>query len=177
MADEYRLGHVYEDVLTAHILVLAHAGAVDQALAALERAETADLPFGPVDALRGIVLIRRGDFRDGVHALVPGLARLRRVDRQLLLPYAVGVAAWGVAALGDAEEAAALLVGEQLDGEQRQAARLLEPAQVAGRHVKLVEPVRNVRVVVEIARAGRLALPVAASQPSAVRERSEQELR
>ena len=51
------------------------------------------------------------------------------------------------------EEAAALVVSKQLDGEQRQAARLLEPAQVAGGDVQFVEPVRDVRVVVEVAGA------------------------
>ena len=55
------------------------------------------------------------------------------------------------------EEAAALVVSEQLDREQRQPARLLEPAQLAGGDVQLVEPVRDVRVVVE--EAGAFALP------------------
>ncbi|MBG6224119.1 DNA-binding CsgD family transcriptional regulator [Arthrobacter sp. CAN_A2] len=109
IADPYRFAHVAEDVLTQHVLVLAQAGAADHALAALGQAETATLPFGPLEALRGIVLLRRGDFRTGMQALVPALARLRRVDRQLLLPYAVGVAAWGAAVLGETEQATALI--------------------------------------------------------------------
>ncbi|MHA7239320.1 LuxR C-terminal-related transcriptional regulator [Arthrobacter sp. TMS1-12-1] len=109
VADPYRLAHVHEEVLARHVLVLAHAGGAGQALAALEEAETAALPFGPVDALRGIVLVRQGFFGAGLRALVPALARLRRVDRQLLLPYALGVAAWGAAVLGEREQAAALI--------------------------------------------------------------------
>src|SRR3954463_1506149 len=42
------------------------------------------------------------------------------------------------------EEAAALLVCEELDREPREAVRLLEPTQVAGCDVQLVEPVRDV---------------------------------
>ncbi|WP_434992913.1 LuxR C-terminal-related transcriptional regulator [Arthrobacter sp. Ld5] len=109
LADPYGLAHVYEDVLTQHVLVLAHAGAGGRALAVLEQAETAVLPFRPADALRGILLVRRGDVRAGVQALAPGIQRLRRVDRQLLLPYAVGAAAWGAAVLGEVEEAGMLL--------------------------------------------------------------------
>ncbi|WP_394249925.1 LuxR C-terminal-related transcriptional regulator [Arthrobacter pityocampae] len=108
LADPYPLAHLYEDVLTHHVLVLAHTGATTQALAALADAETAVLPFGPGEVLRGIVLVRRGDVRDGMRALVPGLTRMRR-DRHLLLPYALGVAAWGAAVLGEAEQAAALV--------------------------------------------------------------------
>ena len=77
---------------------------------------------------------------------------------------------------GVEEEAAALVVSEQLDREQREAARFLEPAQVAGGDVQLVEPVRDVRVVVEVAGARRPALPVAAPQAAVVRQRAEQEL-
>ena len=51
---------------------------------------------------------------------------------------------------GREEEAAALVVGEELDREQREPARLLEPAQLAGRDVQLEEAVRDVRVVVEV---------------------------
>ncbi|PPB49588.1 hypothetical protein C4K88_07830 [Arthrobacter pityocampae] len=108
LADPYPLAHLYEDVLTHHVLVLAHTGAATQALAALADAETAVLPFGAGEVLRGIVLVRRGDVRDGMRALVPGLTRMRR-DRHLLLPYALGVASWGAAVLGETGQAAALL--------------------------------------------------------------------
>ena len=57
------------------------------------------------------------------------------------------------------EEAAALVVAEELDREQCEPPRLLEPAQLAGRDVQLVEPVRDVGVVVE--EAGTARLPVA----------------
>ncbi|MHA7282230.1 LuxR C-terminal-related transcriptional regulator [Arthrobacter sp. TMS2-4] len=109
LADPYGLAHVYEDVLTHHVLVLAHAGASGRALAALEQAETSVLPFGPGEVLRGIVLVRRGEVRAGLQVLDPALARLRRVDRQLLLPYAVGAASWGAAVLGDADRTGPLV--------------------------------------------------------------------
>src|SRR5262249_34096888 len=56
-------------------------------------------------------------------------------------------------------------------------AGLLEPAQLAGRDVELVEPVRDVRVVLQVPRHGGAAGAEAAPQPAvAVRERAEQEL-
>src|SRR3989442_1519628 len=75
------------------------------------------------------------------------------------------------------EEAAALGIAEELDREPREPVRLLEPAQLAGRDVQLVEPVRDVRVVLEVARALRLALtPRPVEPPVLTRERPEQEL-
>ena len=70
-----------------------------------------------------------------------------------------------------------LVVGEELDREPREAVRLLEPAQLAGRDVQLEQAVRDVRVVVEVARSARA--PVAAAAPQAAvlaGERAEQEL-
>ena len=70
-----------------------------------------------------------------------------------------------------------LLVLEELDRQQREPARLLEPAQLAGRLVQLEQPGRDRRVVVQVRvdlrRAGAEA-PVQA--PALVRERAEQEL-
>lgn len=106
--EPYALIHVTEDLLTQHILVLAHAGKTEQAIGLIEEAEAGPVPFGAAEALRGIVLIRQGDFRTGMRSLVPALARLRTVDPQLLLPYALGVASWGAAVLGDTDQALAL---------------------------------------------------------------------
>ena len=53
---------------------------------------------------------------------------------------------------GREEEAAALLVGEELDREPREPVRLPQPAQLARRDVQLEQPVGDVRVVVEVAR-------------------------
>ncbi len=66
------------------------------------------------------------------------------------------------------EEAAAGVVGEELDREPRNPVRLLEPAQLARRDVQLVEAVRDVRVVVE--ESGSLCEPVAPGpvQPAAL---------
>src|SRR5262249_58566718 len=49
-----------------------------------------------------------------------------------------------LAVCGREEEAAALIVGEELDREPGQPVRLLQPAQLACRNVKLVEPVDDV---------------------------------
>ena len=51
------------------------------------------------------------------------------------------------------EEAAVLVVGEELDREPREPVRLVEPAQLARRDVELEQPVRDVRVVVEDSRS------------------------
>jgi hypothetical protein len=72
------------------------------------------------------------------------------------------------------EEAAALVVGEELDRQQREPTRLLEPAQLAGRDVQLVEPVRDVRVVVEVAGAARATVAARAVKALAVREGAEE---
>ena len=48
-----------------------------------------------------------------------------------------------------------LVVGEAVDRLERDPARLVQPAQVAGRDVELVQAVREVRVVVEEPGAGR----------------------
>ena len=48
------------------------------------------------------------------------------------------------------EEAAAFRVAEELDRGEREPPRLPQPAQVAGRDVQLVQPVRDVRVVLEV---------------------------
>ena len=55
--------------------------------------------------------------------------------------------------------------------------RLLEPAQLAGCHVQLVEAVRDVGVIVEEPGTAHAARAVAPGQPAAHRERPEQELR
>src|SRR5207244_6551071 len=75
------------------------------------------------------------------------------------------------------EEAAALVVCKELHREQRVATRLLEPAQLARRDVELVKPVRDVRVVVQVAGPARASRATAAVQATPfVGERTEQEL-
>src|SRR5262249_59430984 len=75
------------------------------------------------------------------------------------------------------EEAAALVVREELDGETREPQRLLEPAHLARGDVQLVEAVRDIGVVLEEAGGLRDAVAIRAEEPSLVRrERSEQEL-
>jgi hypothetical protein len=48
------------------------------------------------------------------------------------------------------EEAGPLRVAEELDRREREPPSLEQPAQVAGRDVQLVQPVRDVRVVLEV---------------------------
>src|SRR5262249_17273662 len=75
------------------------------------------------------------------------------------------------------EEAAARIVREELDREQRHPARLLQPAELAGGDVQLVEAMRDVGVVVE--EAGVLRDPAAIRAKEAAvrrRQRAEQEL-
>src|SRR5262249_50072449 len=75
------------------------------------------------------------------------------------------------------EEAATVVVAEQLDGEPREPVRLLEEAQLAARDVQLVQAVRDVRVVVEeAAPGGRARAPAAAQAPVLVAQRAEQEV-
>ena len=70
---------------------------------------------------------------------------------------------------GSEEEPAPLVVGEELDGENGEATRLREPAQLAGRDVQLEEAARDVRVVVDEAAAPQLSSRhVRCSRPSGV---------
>ena len=99
------------------------------------------------------------------------VARRRRVVLEILLArdelLPVG---------GREEEAAALVVGEELDGEAGQAVRLLEPAELTRRDMQLEQAVCSVGVVLEVARALGLACAKRAVQAVTVGERAEQEL-
>src|SRR6476659_6657454 len=78
---------------------------------------------------------------------------------------------------GREKEAAALLVPEELDGEPRESVRLLEPAQLAGRDVQLVEPIGDVGVVLQVTGIAGLPGPPAAMQAAVlIRKHPEQEL-
>src|SRR5437660_10313552 len=75
------------------------------------------------------------------------------------------------------EEPALLLVAEQLDGQQHEPARFLEPAELARRDVELVEAVRDVGVVLEEAVRVRAPVTPRSEKPAVLRrERAEQEL-
>src|SRR6202043_3347774 len=74
------------------------------------------------------------------------------------------------------EEAAVLLVVEELDREPGKPVRLLEPAQLAGRGVQLEQAVGGVCVILEVAAALRdTVAPGAVKPPVAGRKRAEQE--
>ena len=67
---------------------------------------------------------------------------------------------------GSEEEAATLPVGEELDGEAREAQRLVEVPPFAGGDVELVEAVRDIGVVLEERGRLRLAGAKGAEEPS-----------
>src|SRR4029450_10961066 len=78
---------------------------------------------------------------------------------------------------GGHEEAAALLVGEELDRESGEPVCLLEPAQPPGRDVQLAQAARDVGVVLEAPRNRRAALAPGPKQPPVRRgEPAEQEV-
>src|SRR5207302_5793439 len=78
---------------------------------------------------------------------------------------------------GCEEEAAVLLIGEEIDGEARKPVRLVQPAGGAGRDVQLVEAVRDVRVVLEVAGSLGDTLAPGSVQTLPIGERPEQQLR
>ena len=82
-----------------------------------------------------------------------------------------------LAPVGREEEAAVLLVGEELDRAKRQPPRLEQPARLARGEMELEQPVRDVGVVVEIAGAARPPVPPRARAAGPVREWTEHELR
>ena len=61
---------------------------------------------------------------------------------------------------------------EELDREQGEAARLVQPAELAGRDVELEQPVGRVRVVVEEALAAHLPVPPRAREPPVLAARA-----
>ena len=99
------------------------------------------------------------------------VARRRRVVVEILLPRDERLAVDR-----RQEEAAVHVVGEEIDRKQREPVRLVQPAELAGRDMQLVEPVRDVRVVLEVAGPLRDAVSPGSVQPLAVGERAEQEL-
>ena len=81
-----------------------------------------------------------------------------------------------VALRGREEEAAVLLVGEELDREQGEPACLEQPPKLAGRDMQLEQTVGDVRVVVEEAGSARAAVADRAEEPPVLRgQRPEQE--
>src|SRR5207248_2943769 len=75
------------------------------------------------------------------------------------------------------EEATALIVAEELDRTLRGAAARAEPAEIARRDVQLVEPVRDVRVVVEVRRELRATIARRPPQRLRVEQLSERHRR
>ncbi|MBG6224123.1 DNA-binding CsgD family transcriptional regulator [Arthrobacter sp. CAN_A2] len=99
-------------VVARYVSALIHAGEFAAAQEALEeyRQRTVvsfDYLGGPLAALEAVLETRRGKFRTALHLLEPALASLRQVDSEMLLPYALGIAAWAAHSLGESGTAAA----------------------------------------------------------------------
>lgn len=89
-----------------HVHLLVHSGdlrAAERALATYAAGEHRDYSFvgGGFAVLGAVLEARRGSFRAALVQLRPALASLRLSDQESLLPYALGVAAWTAAALGE----------------------------------------------------------------------------
>ena len=99
--------------LTRHLLVLIHSGEFAEAESALQdyaRAPARDYAFtgGALAALEAVLDVRRGRFRLGLEKLGPALEALRRSDKEMLLPYALAVAALASSAVGRPDRAEVL---------------------------------------------------------------------
>ncbi|WP_104168393.1 LuxR family transcriptional regulator [Arthrobacter sp. SX1312] len=106
------LEHLRPRVVARYVSALIHAGEFATAREALEeyrRRPVVSFEYvgGPLAALEAILEARRGKFRTALHLLEPALASLRQVDSEMLLPYALGVAAWASHTLGESGAAAA----------------------------------------------------------------------
>lgn len=105
-ADRDALLDLHRVAYFRHVSLLVHTGdfeAADSALAEYHPGTGADYTFdsGSVAVLMAVADVRRGRFRAGLATLRPALAALRSSDHDALLPYALGVAAWAAAAVGD----------------------------------------------------------------------------
>ncbi|MEC5200159.1 DNA-binding CsgD family transcriptional regulator [Arthrobacter sp. PL16] len=100
------LEYLRPHVVARYVNALIHTGEFAVAIDALEeyrRRPVVSLDYlsGPLAALEAVLEVRRGRFQTALHILQPALASLRQVDSEMLLPYALGVAAWAAHSLGD----------------------------------------------------------------------------
>ncbi len=100
------LEHLRPRVVGRYVSALIHAGEFATAREALEEYRqrpvvSFEYVGGPLAALEAVLEARRGKFRAALHLLEPALASLRQVDSEMLLPYALGVAAWAAHSLGE----------------------------------------------------------------------------
>ncbi|WP_394249909.1 helix-turn-helix transcriptional regulator [Arthrobacter pityocampae] len=93
-------------LVARYVSALIHAGELTAAQGVLEEYRqrpvvSVEYIAGPLAALEAVLEARRGKFRTALTLLEPALACLRRVDAEMLLPYALGIAAWAAHSLGD----------------------------------------------------------------------------
>ena len=104
------LEHLRAPVVAQYAGALIHAGDFSTATQVLDeyrREPLVDLSYlsGALPALQAFVEVRRGRFRSALRILEPALAALRQTDTEMLLPYALGVAAWAAYSVGEKDAA------------------------------------------------------------------------
>ncbi|WP_434992956.1 LuxR C-terminal-related transcriptional regulator [Arthrobacter sp. Ld5] len=105
------LEYLRERVVARYVSALIHAGEFTTAREVLEEYRhrpvvSYEYIGGALAALEAVLEARRGKYRTALHLLEPALASLRRVDPEMLLPYALAVAAWAAHSSGDGAAAA-----------------------------------------------------------------------
>ncbi|WP_104180085.1 LuxR C-terminal-related transcriptional regulator [Arthrobacter sp. B0490] len=107
-----RLEHLRAPIVAQYVGALMGSGDIATATEALDeyrRQPLVDLSYlsGALPVLQAVLEVRRGKFRTALRILVPALVSLRQADSEMLLPYALGVAAWCAHSLGENETAGA----------------------------------------------------------------------
>ncbi|MDQ0734038.1 LuxR C-terminal-related transcriptional regulator [Arthrobacter agilis] len=105
-----RLEHLRAPIVAQYVSVLMGSGDFTTATDALDeyrRQPLVDLSYlsGALPVLQAVLEVRRGKFRAALRILIPALVSLRQADAEMLLPYALGVAAWCAHSLGEKDAA------------------------------------------------------------------------
>lgn len=122
------LEHLRPQIAVEYVSALIHAGEFAAAADALDeyrQRPVVSLEYlsGPLAALEAVLEARRGRFRTALQILEPALVSLRRLDTEMLLPYALGVASWAANSLG--EKGAAKAFEEEFKGVSSTGSRAL----------------------------------------------------
>lgn len=102
------LSDLHKGLFLRHLSLLVHGGELTMAKEALDHYTSGtevDYTFrsGSVAVLEAAIDTRRGQFRRALEKIRPALVSLRRSDHDALLPYALGIASWAAATLGEAD--------------------------------------------------------------------------
>ncbi|WP_298253425.1 LuxR family transcriptional regulator [uncultured Arthrobacter sp.] len=103
------LADLHRGLLLRHVSLLVHGGELTMAEDALDHYTSGtevDYTFcsGSIAVLDAAIDTRRGQFRRALEKIRPALVSLRRSDHDALLPYALGIASWAAATLGEADQ-------------------------------------------------------------------------